>query len=112
MTDHHDRATALLLPIWAGIPRDYKRKYKVTIWRQFEDQVRSAAYTTTLSLFLSRICSRLAVTLHDDALAAVRTIVSGGCDRDVLRVLREESAYCVTIVRLANDERNERRIQP
>lgn len=108
MTEIHDKATTLLLPIWAGVPPDFKAKYKFTIWRQFEDQVRSAAYTTTLSLFLSRICSRLAATLHDDHLATVRAIVSGGSDREVLRVLRDESAYCVTVVRLANEERKER----
>jgi len=108
MTETHDRAAALLQPIWAGIPADFKSKYKFTIWRQFEDQVRSAAYTTTLSLFLSRICSRLNVTLHDQTLADVRALVAGGGDRDVLRVLRDESAYCVTVVRLANEERRER----
>lgn len=109
MTEIHDRATALLMPIWMGIPSEFKTKYKFTIWRQFEDQVRSAAYTTTLSLFLSRICSRLNVTLHDDQLATVRAIVAGGADRDVLRVLRDESAYCVTVVRLANEQRKESR---
>jgi hypothetical protein len=45
------------------------------------------------------------VSLRDDALASVRAIVSGGHDRDVLRILRDESAYCVTVVRLKNDER-------
>lgn len=105
MTELHDRATTLLWPIWQGIDPDYKSKYRSTVWRQFEDQVRSAAYTTTLSLFLSRICSRLAVTLRDADLATVRTVIAGGADRDVLRILRDESAYCVTVVRLQNDER-------
>jgi hypothetical protein len=109
MTEIHDRATALLLPIWAGIQPEYKSKYKFTIWRQFEDQVRSAAYTTTLSLFLSRICSRLNVTLHDDALTDICMIVRGGQDREVLRVLRDESAYIVTRVRLANEAKHHRK---
>lgn len=105
MTEMHDLATALLWPIWQGLDAEYKAKYRTSIWRQYEDQVRSAAYTTTLSLFLSRICSRLNVTLRDDALDTVRAIVSGGHDRDVLRILRDESAYCVTVIRLQNDER-------
>jgi hypothetical protein len=45
------------------------------------------------------------VSLHDDTLASVRALVSGGSDREVLRVLRDESAYCVTVVRLANEAR-------
>lgn len=105
MTEAHDRAVALLQPIWQGVPSDYKSKYKYSIWRQFEDQIRSAAYTTTLSLFLSRIGARLGVTLREDALETVRAVVSGGSDREILRILRDESAYCVTMVRLANEER-------
>lgn len=108
MTEMHDRATALLWPIWQGLDPDYKSKYRATIWRQFEDQIRSAAYTTTLSLFLSRICSRLSVSLRDDALQTIRDLVSCGHDREMLRIFRDESAYCVTIVRLTNDERRER----
>lgn len=105
MTEMHDRATALLHPLWRGLDADYKSKYRTSIWRQWEDQVRSAAYTTSLSLFLSRICSRMTINLRDDDLLTVRDIVAGGHDRDVLRILRDESAYCVTVVRLANDER-------
>jgi len=48
------------------------------------------------------------VTLRDDALDTVRAIVSGGSDRDVLRILRDESAYAVTVVRLANEERKQK----
>jgi len=109
MTPQHDRAAALLLPIWTGISPDYKAKYKTTIWQQFEDAVRSAAYTTTLSLFLSRISSRLGVSLRETDLATVRDLVQGGDDRTVLRILRDESAYCVTIVRLQNEARKESR---
>lgn len=108
MTEIHDRATTLLGAIWRGIPPDYKARYKFGIWQQFENQVRSAAYTTSLSLFLSRICSRLQVSLHEPDLPQVRAVVAGGGDRDVLRVLRDESAYCVTVVRINNDERKER----
>lgn len=109
MTTSHDRAAALLGPIWRGIDPEFKQTYKYEIWRIFEDQVRAAAYTTTLSLFLSRICSRMRVTLHEDTLPTVQEIVRGGQDRDILRVLREETAYCVTVVRLQNEERKEKR---
>lgn len=110
MTPTHDMAVALLTPIWQGIPTDYKAKYKFTIWRQFEDQARSAAYTTTLSHFLSRICSRLNVSIHDAGTRDVLAVVASGHDRDVLRVLRDESAYVVTMIRVANEEKRAKRV--
>lgn len=109
MTPEHDAAVALLTPIWRGIPTEYKSKYSYTIWTQFETQVRSAAYTSTLPKFLSRICSRLNVGLGDVGLSDVRAVCASGHDRAILRILRDESAYVVTLVRLENDERKQQK---
>ncbi|WP_414647349.1 hypothetical protein, partial [Chthonomonas sp.] len=35
----------LLWPIWRGVPPAYKKKYSRTIWEQFENQIRSSAYS-------------------------------------------------------------------
>lgn len=108
MTPMHDAAVAILMPIWRGIPPDYKTQYSYTIWTQFEGHVRSAAYTSTLPKFLSRICSRLQVRLADVGLGDVAAVCQSGHDRDILRILRDESAYVVTLVRLANEQRTQK----
>lgn len=108
MTRIHDLAVSLLASIWIGMPQEYKKKYSFSIWTQFENQVRSAAYTTTLSHFLSRICSRLGVELREQNLETVRDVICCGEDRALLRALRDESALLVTMVRLANEERKQK----
>ena len=107
MTPTHDAAVALLLPIWRSIPPDYKAKYKFTIWTQFEANVRSAAYTSSLPKFLSRICSRLQITLTDAGLSDVRAVCASGHAREILQLFRDESAFLVTCVRLAVEEQRQ-----
>lgn len=101
----YDQATQLLVPIWRGIPASYKRRYRRTIWQQFEDTVKSSAYTSNLSRFVSSICSRLGVELRSDTVAQVTAVVQSGFDRPLLKVLRDESTTCTLLVRLENEER-------
>jgi hypothetical protein len=51
----------------------------------------------------------LNVTIGDAGLLTVRTICESGQDRAILRILRDESAYIVTVVRVQNDERKQQR---
>jgi len=101
----YDQAKQLLVPIWRGIPASYKSHYRRTIWQQFEDQLRSAAYTSSLSRFLSSICSRLGVVLTTEVLGEVLLIVDGQRDRALLKLFRDESTTCTLLVRLENETR-------
>jgi hypothetical protein len=98
-------ALQLVAPLWRGLDPDYKGKYRRTIWGQFENQIRSAAYTTTLSLWYSRICARLPIDLREADGAAVQAIVLGGEDRTLLRLLRDEAPTLVTMLRVENEAR-------
>lgn len=104
-TSLYDQAKTLLVPIWRGIPTSYKRRYRRTIWQQFEDQLRSAAYTSNLSKMVSSLCSRLGVELHTDTVAQVTSVVQSGLDRPLLKLMREEATTCTLLVRLENEER-------
>lgn len=104
-TQMETTAPRLLTPLWRGIPGDYKSKYAREIWRQFEDNVKAAAHTITLSQFLSAICSRLQIALREADVPAVAEIVRGGHDRALLRFLREETTTAVLLVRLENEQR-------
>jgi hypothetical protein len=95
----------LLVPIWRGIPIDYKRRYAREIWQQFEDNVRAAAYTSSLSRFYNSICSRLAVNIRTEYLEQVNKILMSGNDRDLLKMMRDEATTVVLMVRLENEAR-------
>ena len=103
--DQYEMASALLIPIWRGIPAGYKSRYRAKIWQQFEDNIRSAAYTATLSRFCSNLCSRLGVKIATEDVATVQAVVQCGQDRALLKLLRDEATTCVLMVRIANEER-------
>lgn len=98
-------ALSLLIPLWRGIPGDYKRKYARNIWQQFEDNIRSAAYTASLSKFVNSICSRMQIVTAADDLPAVNAALNAGQDRVILRQIRDEATILVLMVRLENDKR-------
>lgn len=105
MMDLYETAQALLTPLWRGIPAAYKSRYRAKIWQQFEDNIKSAAYTATLSRFVSGLSSRLAVRIATDDLTIVQGIVQSGQDRALLKLLRDETTTCVLLVRILNEER-------
>jgi len=107
MTEMHEKAAELLMAIWRGIPREYKSRYRRTIWQQFEDNVRSAAYTSNLGKFVSSVCSKLQVQIESKDSAVAEGILNSGLDRPLLKLLREEPTLLVLMVRVVNQERKE-----
>ena len=99
------QAQHLLVPIWRGIPSSYKRHYRRTIWQQFEDNLRSAAYTSSLSKMLSTLCARLGVEVHRETVASVMAIIQSGLDTPLRKMLRDEAVTCVLLVRLEHEQR-------
>ena len=99
------QAADLLTAIWQGIPGDYKSKYRMNIWEQFENQVRSAAYTSSLGKFVNSICLKLNASVRPEA--GIEEILNSGSDRAMLKLLRDETTLIVLMVRIANQERRE-----
>lgn len=106
-------AATLLKIIWRGIPADYKSRYRMTIWEQYENEIRAAAYTSSLSKFINSICSRLRVDLGrtEAERAAVESILTGVNDRAMLKLLREETTLLVLMVRVDNEEKRQEWIE-
>jgi hypothetical protein len=98
-------AANLLGPLWRGVDAEYKGKYARNIWQQFEDNVRSAAYTSHLPRFIQRMSSRLRVTVRADDVARLTAFVASADGRATLKALREEATYLVLLVRSVNEER-------
>jgi hypothetical protein len=104
----HEKAAALLMAIWRGVPSDYKSRYRRSIWQQFEDNVRAASYTSNLGKFVNSICSKLGAQIKSEDSAAAEAILNGGDDRALLKLMREETTLLVLMVRVVNQERQER----
>lgn len=100
-------ALRLLIPIWRGLDADYKTKYARSIWQQFEGNVRAAAYTSSLSGFYNRLCSRLTIQIEPQHIGDVHAAlaVEASEARRLLRQLRDESATLALMVRIDNEKR-------
>ena len=103
----YQSAMNLLIPIWRGIPPAYKQKYARNIWEQFENQIKSAAYTNTASIFLSKLCQKLNVTIRKDDVPIVTQAINGCDQRALLTQLRKETILLVLMVQEDNNIRKQ-----
>ncbi len=104
----NETATDLLEIVWKAIPKDYKSRYRRTIWDQFENSVRSAAYTGSLGVFINSLCLKLNAKLLSESVEKIESILNSGNDHKLLRVLREETTLIVLMVRVRNEQRNKK----
>ena len=113
MTPLHKKAADLLEIIWRGIPRDYKSRYRMNIWQQFEDQIRSAAYTSNLGKFINSLCSKMNASIgrNADERKRFNEILRQIQDTKLLlKLMREETALLVLMVRIRQQEKREARL--
>lgn len=108
MNDLKEKATNLLHILWRGVPRDYKSRYRRNIWQQFEDQVRSAAYTSNLARFTNVLCQKLQVVVRQKDAEVLEQILSSGEDKVLLKLMRQETTLLVLRVRLRQQEAREK----
>ena len=103
-----EKIAELLLIIWRGTPLDYKRKY-MNIWEQFENNIRSAAYTSSLPKFINQLCLKLNADIgknkSDRELA--EKLLRELPERETLKAMREETTYLVLLVRVAVQEKRD-----
>ena len=101
------QAVTLLLAIWRGIPADYKSKYRMNIWEQFQNQIVSAAYTSNLGKFINSLCYSLNADIGQNAKERqlAEAILNSGQDAALLKLLQEETALIVLMVRVEMQER-------
>ena len=97
----------LLWPTWCGIPENFKVRYARNIWEQFENNIRSAAYTSSPTRFFESLCRRLGIEIRGDDLRAVTETLETVEGSDLLRALRDETTILVLLCRLKNQERRE-----
>lgn len=106
MTELQQKVADLLMIIWRGIPLDYKRKY-LNIWEQFEANIRSAAYTSSLGKFINSLCLKMNADIGKNAndRSLADKILAELPARETLKLLREETTLLVLMVHVANQEK-------
>lgn len=102
-----DVAEKLLFPLFRCLNVDYKKKYLKNIWEQFENNVRTAAYTSRLARFFEMITNSMPIELQQQYQAGVREIIGSGEDKMILNWLRTESTYLILLARMINEKRKE-----
>ncbi len=105
MTQLREIANNLLWPLWRGIPDGYKHRYARQIWQQFEDNIRSSAYTSDLAKFVDKLCARLGIQVGSREVESVRAFLDSADPRSTLAALRSETTVLALLVRVRNDER-------
>jgi hypothetical protein len=107
-TDHlRAQAVTLLTAIWRGMDSTYKARYRQTIWRQFEDEVKSSTYTNNLGKFVTKLCDRLnaQMGMTKEERADCVKILNAGHDHELLNLIRNETSLVVLMVRVALQEK-------
>lgn len=107
MDELKQQAIELLAILWRGMPADYKSRYRMNIWDQFRDQIRSAAYTSSLDRCISSLCQKLNCDIgrNADDRERAEEILNSADDRAILKLLRDETTVLVLHVRVANQAR-------
>ncbi len=103
----HEIAADLLEAVWQGISSEYKSRYRRTIWEQFENTVRAAAYTNNLGKFINSLCLKISAQIPGKHTVRVEEILNSGNDKALLKLFRDETTYLVLMVRVRNQERRE-----
>lgn len=107
MTTQEQVAEKLLWPLWRCVTDDYKSRYKREIWDHFENAVRSAAYTGSLTTYLANFQQRIPTQLEAQYMKDIKSVIDTRCDAEILNWLRDETTYMVMLVRLQNQDRKE-----
>jgi hypothetical protein len=99
----------MLKILWRGIPSEYKSRYRMTIWEQFQNQIVAAAYTSSIARFVNSICSRMGISVgrNEAERGAFEAIIQSIDERKALKMLREETEILVLMVRIDNEEQRE-----
>lgn len=98
-------ADDLLFPLFRCISDTYKSRYNRNIWEQFENSIRSAAYTGKLKVFITKYQRIMPSDLQAQYTKRILSVIECGEDKQVLEWLRDETAYLVLLTRLANQKR-------
>lgn len=97
--------TKLLTILWESVDKEYKRKYSIKIWTQFEENIKAAAMTKDLKAFLNLIVQKLLITVKNDKVTEILNIINKLDDKKALKELRTNTTFLVLLVRFENQEK-------
>lgn len=95
----YDRAVDFLLACWRGIDLAYKKKYKTSIWDQFESRIRASSYTSSLVKMFEHLKKHLPLAIREADLPVVESFLKSEEGDMYLDMFRKETAFLVVLVR-------------
>lgn len=90
---------SLVYPLWESLDKNYKSQYRSNIWTQFESILRASTYVSSLQKFLERFVRYFPCSIPEHYVERLREIAELGFDREILKEIREKTAYYVLLVR-------------
>lgn len=102
---NEDIALGLIAPLWRAIGDEYKRKYRTTIWTQFEENLKSAAYTAKIGVFLDTLTRKLSLNLRAADTESIARVVATVDERTLLKLIRNETTLLILYVRMIQEEK-------
>ena len=105
-----ETAAALLRLIWDGIPAEYKSKYRMDIWSQFQSAVKAAAQrTSTISRFTSDLCfhfENAVIIQREGGTQVYERMLQWGQEEqeDLLALLATDTPSAIAVLRNRLDE--------
>jgi len=108
---HRQIVDLFLFPAWRGIDSNYKSNYRSSIWQQFEDNIKSAAYTSQMGRFAENLVRKMGIGFRAEDVAAVNAFLALPA-KPVLKAMRDEPTMLVLMTRLKNEAFNEERGYP
>lgn len=104
----------LVYPLWEALDKEYKVRYRNNIWTQFESILRAATYVSSLQKFLERFVRYFPCSIPESYVERLKQISELGYDREILKEIREKTAYYVLLVRhrkIQQREENEKKVK-
>lgn len=108
MNEAVERATRLIAIIHRSIDWGAWGSKRLTYWGTLENAIKAAAYTVDLGRFLAALCQKMGIAApgrNKEDRTAISEILNVGKDREILTVLREQTALIVVQVRVEAEER-------
>lgn len=102
-------ALEFLLPIWASVKPEVKKKYGADTWSYFENMIKSAACQPTIAKFLDKLKRLIQIDWYPAQQQMVIDFIKR-CPNEgkqALKFMRQECAYLILLLRDANTQRKE-----
>lgn len=102
-------AVSIITSVWHGIDWDsVSSRRRMKIYEEYQNKIKSAARTGTLSHFIEKIAEKMGSTVSGadapEVLRIIKEVEKDDYDLEILDILRSETALLILLMREAQGE--------